>query len=163
MVRPVAEMIPVVTVLVYVPSGDPIAIASLASANFHVLYTMLGMLAPEAPKKAEPALAVLASLTPPTQPKPGFARRLADIRCSAALALAVSVPAVLAKGGDGTRILLKPAKAFPAAKGSAKFKATAEERQLEVETYIWRGDRWDLTASRTFPRGGQPLAKLPEG
>ena len=26
--RPVAEMIPVVTVLVYVPSGDPIAIAS---------------------------------------------------------------------------------------------------------------------------------------
>jgi hypothetical protein len=27
-VRPVAEMIPVVTVLVYVPSGEPIAIAS---------------------------------------------------------------------------------------------------------------------------------------
>src|SRR2546427_772755 len=28
MLRPVAEMIPVVTVLVYVPSGEPIAIAS---------------------------------------------------------------------------------------------------------------------------------------
>jgi cyclophilin family peptidyl-prolyl cis-trans isomerase len=67
---------------------DPIAIAGLASSDFHVLYTLLGVLGPEAPKKAEPALSVLASLTPPTQPKPGFARRLADLRCSAALALA---------------------------------------------------------------------------
>jgi cyclophilin family peptidyl-prolyl cis-trans isomerase len=67
---------------------DAIAIANLAGPSFHVLYTLLGQLAPEAPRKAEPSLAVLASLTPPTQPKPGLARRLADIRCSAALALA---------------------------------------------------------------------------
>jgi hypothetical protein len=60
-------------------------------------------------------------------------KRITTLLAAAALALAVSVPAVLAKGGDGTRIVLKPAKAFPAAKGSAKFKATAEERQLEVE------------------------------
>lgn len=67
---------------------DPIAIAALTGPTFHVLYTLLGVLGPEAPKKAEPALSVLASLAPPTLPKPGLARRLADLRCSAALALA---------------------------------------------------------------------------
>ena len=60
-------------------------------------------------------------------------KRITIILAAAALALAVSVPAVLASGGGGTRIALKSAKAFPAAKGSTKFKATAEERQLEVE------------------------------
>ena len=60
-------------------------------------------------------------------------KRITTLLAMAALALAVSVPAVLAKGGDGTRIVLKPAKAFPAAKGSATFKAKAGERQLEVE------------------------------
>jgi hypothetical protein len=60
-------------------------------------------------------------------------KRITTLLAAAALALAVSVPGVLAKSGDGTRIVLKPAKTFPAAKGSAKFKATAEERQLEVE------------------------------
>jgi hypothetical protein len=50
------------------------------------------------------------------------------------LALAVAIPAAaLASGGEGTRIALKPAKAFPAAKGSAKFKARAGERELQVE------------------------------
>lgn len=67
---------------------DSIAIANLAGASFHVLYTLLGQLAPEAPKRAEPSLAVIAGLTPPTQPRPGFARRLAELRCAAALALA---------------------------------------------------------------------------
>jgi hypothetical protein len=37
------------------------------------------------------------------------------------LALAVAIPAALAAGG--TRIALKPAKAYPAAKGSAQYKA----------------------------------------
>jgi cyclophilin family peptidyl-prolyl cis-trans isomerase len=67
---------------------DSIAIAELAGPSFHVLYTLLGALGPEAPKKAEAALSVLAALVPPTQPKPGFARRLGELRCSAALALA---------------------------------------------------------------------------
>jgi cyclophilin family peptidyl-prolyl cis-trans isomerase len=67
---------------------DPIAIAELAGAQFHVLYTLLNALAPEASKKAEAALSVIANLTPPTQPKPGFARRVAELRCTAALALA---------------------------------------------------------------------------
>jgi len=35
---------------------------------------------------------------------------------------------------------------------------TAAERSLLVETYIWRGDDWGLTAARRFPRGREPLA-----
>ena len=60
-------------------------------------------------------------------------KRITMILAAAVLALAVSVPAVLAFGGGGTRIVLKPARAFPAAKGSATFKAKAGERQLEAE------------------------------
>jgi hypothetical protein len=59
-------------------------------------------------------------------------KRIYMVLAAATLALVVSVPAVLASGG-GTRIVLKPAKAFPAAKGSATFKAKAGERQLEAE------------------------------
>ena len=60
-------------------------------------------------------------------------KRITIFLAAAALVLSVSVPQVLASGGEGTRIVLKSAKAFPAAKGSAKFKATAEERELQVE------------------------------
>ena len=67
---------------------DPMAIAELAGAPFHVLYTLLNALGPEAPRKAESALSVLAALAPPAQPRPGFARRLAELRCAAALGLA---------------------------------------------------------------------------
>ena len=81
-------------------------------------------------------------------------KRITTLLATAALALAVSVPAVLAKGGDGTRIVLKASTAFPAAKGSAKFKATAEERQLEVEVEHLRR----LAGTRvTFVVGGKKL------
>ena len=60
-------------------------------------------------------------------------KRSTILLATAALVLAVSAPSVLASGGSGTRIVLKAARAFPAAKGSAKFKATAEERELQVE------------------------------
>jgi hypothetical protein len=60
-------------------------------------------------------------------------KRITTLLTATALLLTVGVPTVLAKGGEGTRIVLKPAKAFPAAKGSAKFKATADERELQVE------------------------------
>jgi hypothetical protein len=30
-----------------------------------------------------------------------------------------------------------------------------------VQTYIWRGDDWGLTAIRRFPRGREPLATQP--
>ena len=60
-------------------------------------------------------------------------KRITMVLAALVLALAVSVPAVLASGGGGMRIVLKPAKAFPAAKGSATFKAKPGERQLEAE------------------------------
>ena len=60
-------------------------------------------------------------------------KRITTLLTATALLLTVGVPTVLAKGGDATRITLKSAKAFPVAKGSAKFKATAEERELQVE------------------------------
>jgi hypothetical protein len=81
-------------------------------------------------------------------------KRITTLLAAAALALAVSVPAVLAKGGDGTRIVLKASKAFPAAKGSAKFKAKPGERQLEAEVEHVRR----LTGKRvTFFVGGAKL------
>ena len=33
-----------------------------------------------------------------------------------------------------------------------------DERSLLVQTYIWRGDDWGLTAVRRFGRGREPLA-----
>lgn len=60
-------------------------------------------------------------------------KRITMVLAAAALALAVAVPSVLASGGGGIRIVLKPAKAFPAAKGSATFKAKAGERELEAQ------------------------------
>jgi hypothetical protein len=60
-------------------------------------------------------------------------KRITMVLAAAALALALSVPSVLASGGGGTRIVLKPAKAFPAAKGSATFKAKPGERELEAQ------------------------------
>ena len=60
-------------------------------------------------------------------------KRITTLLTATALLLTVGVPTVLAKGGDATRVPLKAAKAFPAAKGDAKFKSTAEERELQVE------------------------------
>jgi hypothetical protein len=60
-------------------------------------------------------------------------KRITTVLAAAALALAIAVPSVLASGGGGTRIVLKPAKAFPAAKGSATFKAKAGERELDAQ------------------------------
>ena len=61
-------------------------------------------------------------------------KRITTILAAALLMLAVAVPTVLASGGGGgTRIALRPAATFPAAKGSATFKAKAGERQLEAE------------------------------
>jgi hypothetical protein len=70
---------------------------------------------------------------------------------AAALALAVSGPAVLAAGGSGTRIVLKAAKAFPAAKGAAKFRAREGERELQVEVEHIRR----LAQAVVFYVGGQ--------
>jgi len=34
---------------------------------------------------------------------------------------------------------------------------SADERRIRVETYIWRGEAWELSALRVFPRGSEPL------
>lgn len=70
------------------PDKDPMAIQALTTPEFHVLHTLLGAIGGEPPKKAEPTLNVLANLAAPSEPTPLLARRLADIRCAAALGLA---------------------------------------------------------------------------
>ena len=37
----------------------------------------------------------------------------------------------------------------------------AHERELVVETYVWRENDWGLTAVRRFPRGSEPLKTEP--
>ena len=74
-----------------VPDKDALAIQGLLGPEFHVLYTLIGSLGAEAPKKAEPALRALSTMTAPSEPKPALARRLAELRCAAALGLARGV------------------------------------------------------------------------
>jgi cyclophilin family peptidyl-prolyl cis-trans isomerase len=70
------------------PDKDAVAIAALVGPEFHVLYTLIGAVGDPVPKKAEPALAALSIMTAPSEPRPALARRLAELRCGAALALA---------------------------------------------------------------------------
>jgi hypothetical protein len=51
----------------------------------------------------------------------------------AVVALATTLPTALAARAVEQRIVLRPAGAFPAAKGSAKFKSKGGERELQVE------------------------------
>jgi len=60
-------------------------------------------------------------------------KRITMVLAAGLLMLAVAVPTVLASGGGGTRIALRPAATFPAATGSATFKAKSGERQLEAQ------------------------------
>ena len=50
------------------------------------------------------------------------------------------------------------ATAAPRARRAAASSTSADERSLVVDTYIWRGDDWGLTATRRFARGREPLA-----
>lgn len=74
-----------------VPDKDPVAIQALVGPDFHVLHTLVQSLGPEPPKRSEPALRALAAMTAPSEPKPALARRLAELRCAAALGLARGV------------------------------------------------------------------------
>lgn len=65
---------------------DAAAVAHASGPSFHVLHTLLGGL-DEPPQRAEAALSVLASLRPPPGAAPGPSRRLAELRCAAALSL----------------------------------------------------------------------------
>jgi cyclophilin family peptidyl-prolyl cis-trans isomerase/HEAT repeat protein len=70
------------------PDKDPFAITALGGDDFGVLRTLVGALADGAPKAAEPALRALAALRPPGDVPAPLARRLAELRCSAAGLLA---------------------------------------------------------------------------
>lgn len=84
------------------PDRDAVAIAGFRGPEFHVLHALLEVLSTAPPKAAEPALQTLSRLTAPTTPEPALARRLAELRCQAALGLArgVSDAEVLRKCDD---------------------------------------------------------------
>jgi 3',5'-cyclic AMP phosphodiesterase CpdA len=68
---------------------------------------------------------------------------------------------VLGPGVSGVVVSIAPGFGRPRpnrrgeARGVMVYKA--DETTLEVDTHIWVGDAWELTAVRTFPRNGQPL------
>ena len=74
-----------------VPDNDALAIQGLLGPEFHVLYTLVGSLGADPPRKAEPALRALSVIKAPSEPAPPLARRLAELRCAAALGLARGV------------------------------------------------------------------------
>ena len=73
------------------PDKDAVAIQNLLGPEFHVLLTLVASLGPEPPKKSEPGLRAIASLASPMDPKIALGRRLAELRCAAALGLARGV------------------------------------------------------------------------
>jgi len=73
------------------PDKDEVAIHNLLGPEFAVLLTLVGSVGAEPPRKAEPVLRALSNLSSPAQPKIGLARRLAELRCAAALGLARGV------------------------------------------------------------------------
>ena len=70
------------------PDKDPFAIAALGGDDFNVLLALVESLGDEAPKPASPALYALATLSAPGAAPPMLARRIAELRCAAAGALA---------------------------------------------------------------------------
>jgi 3',5'-cyclic AMP phosphodiesterase CpdA len=69
---------------------------------------------------------------------------------------------VVADGARGVVVSIAPGfgRPRPNRRGEARGVVVyrADERVIEVETHIWRDEGWELTAIRTFPRGGRPLA-----
>ncbi len=70
------------------PDKDPFAISALGGDDFAVLSSLLSSVGADAPKKASTVLSAVAQLRAPGDPPPMLARRLAELRCTAALSLA---------------------------------------------------------------------------
>jgi len=70
------------------PDKDAVAIQALLGPEHAVLLTLLGSLSTDPPRTAEPALKALSIISAPSEPTPALARRLAELRCAAALGLA---------------------------------------------------------------------------
>jgi cyclophilin family peptidyl-prolyl cis-trans isomerase len=71
-----------------VPDKDPIAISALGADEYGPMAALVAALGAAPPKKGEPALVALAHLEAPGTVPGSLARRLAHLRCGAALALA---------------------------------------------------------------------------
>jgi cyclophilin family peptidyl-prolyl cis-trans isomerase len=70
------------------PDRDPYAILALAGDEYAVMLALLQSLGGEAPKEGLVGLRVLAALSAPGSVPPQLAARIAELRCSAAAALA---------------------------------------------------------------------------
>jgi cyclophilin family peptidyl-prolyl cis-trans isomerase len=70
------------------PDKDPYAIMALAGDEFGVLLAVIQSLGGEAPKEGMAGLRVMAALTAPGAVPPVLMRRMAELRCAAAAALA---------------------------------------------------------------------------
>jgi cyclophilin family peptidyl-prolyl cis-trans isomerase len=70
------------------PDKDPFQITALGGGEFSVMLSLVEAVGAEPPKKAEPALYAIAGLVAPGEPPAMLARRLAALRCTAALSLA---------------------------------------------------------------------------
>jgi 3',5'-cyclic AMP phosphodiesterase CpdA len=68
---------------------------------------------------------------------------------------------VVADGARGVVVSIAPGfgRPRPNRRGEARGVAVyrADDRRIEVESHIWRDAGWELTAVRTFPRGGAEL------
>ena len=71
-----------------VPDRDPMAIAALGGDEYGVMRALLGSIGNEPPKTTEASLYVLANLAVPGNASASLASRIAELRCSAAGALA---------------------------------------------------------------------------
>ncbi len=70
------------------PGHDALEITRVAGDDYGILVSLVAALGTDLPKKNEPALYALASLAAPGAPPTSLARRLAELRCGAAAALA---------------------------------------------------------------------------
>ncbi len=70
------------------PDKDAFAIIALGGDEFAVLSSLLSSVGVDAPKRASPVLSAVAQLRAPGEPPPMLSRRLAELRCTAALSLA---------------------------------------------------------------------------
>jgi cyclophilin family peptidyl-prolyl cis-trans isomerase len=79
------------------PDKDPFAIAALGGDDFGVILSLVQSIGSDPAKppagdheagKSDPALTKIATLVAPGEPPPVLARRIAELRCTAALALA---------------------------------------------------------------------------
>jgi 3',5'-cyclic AMP phosphodiesterase CpdA len=72
---------------------------------------------------------------------------------------------VLDEGAAGVVVSIAPGfgRPRPGRRGEARGVVVygSDPTTLVVSTYMWRGDAWELTAARTFPRAGHPLAERP--